>query len=85
VPVAGVAVAMAVLQVNCHLCVLHILVYLFVYVIARVYMFLSFVSQPGILGDIVNERGCLEAGERWLESNLVTVAGVAVGIAFLQV
>ena len=34
---------------------------------------------------IVNEKGCLAAGEEWLEHNLLTVAGVAVGIAFLQV
>ena len=41
--------------------------------------------QPGDLSTIVNDKGCLQAGEEWLEMNLVTVAGVAVGIAFLQV
>ena len=34
---------------------------------------------------IINEKGCLSAGEEWLEKNLLVVAGVAVGIAFLQV
>ena len=37
------------------------------------------------LDKIVNEKGCLQAGEEWLEHNLLTVAGIAVGIAFLQV
>ena len=44
-----------------------------------------FCHQPGDLSTIVNDKGCLLAGEEWLEMNLVTVAGVAVGIAFLQV
>nr|CAD7427983.1 unnamed protein product [Timema monikensis] len=30
------------------------------------------------------ERGCLRAGEEWVEANLVPVAGVAVGVAVLQ-
>lgn len=34
---------------------------------------------------IINEKGCLPAGEEWLERNLLVVAGVAVGISFLQV
>ncbi|XP_023338291.1 tetraspanin-5 isoform X1 [Eurytemora carolleeae] len=34
---------------------------------------------------IINEKGCLMAGEEWLENNLLTVAGVAVGVAFLQI
>ena len=33
----------------------------------------------------MNEKGCLAAGEEWLEHNLLTVAGIAVGIPFLQV
>jgi len=37
------------------------------------------------LSDIINITGCLEAGETWLTNNLVMVAGVAVGIAFLQI
>ena len=43
-----------------------------------------FVWKVG-LEKIVNEKGCLQAGEEWLEHNLLTVAGIAVGIAFLQV
>jgi len=34
---------------------------------------------------IINDKGCLLAGEEWMEKNLVVVVGVVVGIAFLQV
>jgi hypothetical protein len=34
---------------------------------------------------VVYERGCLRAGEEWVEVNLIPVAGAAVGIAILQV
>ena len=34
---------------------------------------------------MINEKGCVQAGEEWLEKNLLVVAGVAVGVAFLQV
>jgi len=37
------------------------------------------------VSSIINEKGCLQAGEAWLETNLLVVAGVAVGIAFLQI
>jgi len=37
------------------------------------------------LHKIINEKGCLSAGEEWLERNLLVVAGIAVGIAFLQI
>jgi hypothetical protein len=40
-------------------------------------------SQPGERN--IFERGCLRAGEEWVEANLVPVAGVAVGVAVLQV
>ena len=42
-------------------------------------------SQVGDPHKIINEKGCLSAGEEWLERNLLVVAGIAVGIAFLQV
>ena len=41
--------------------------------------------QVGDPHKIINEKGCLSAGEEWLERNLLVVAGIAVGIAFLQV
>jgi hypothetical protein len=41
--------------------------------------------QIGDLSSVINEKGCVQAGEEWLEKNLLVVAGVAVGIAFLQV
>ncbi|XP_033609111.1 tetraspanin-5 isoform X6 [Cryptotermes secundus] len=43
---------------------------------------LIFSSQPGERN--IFERGCLRAGEEWVEANLVPVAGVAVGVAVLQ-
>ncbi|XP_064458021.1 tetraspanin-5-like isoform X2 [Ornithodoros turicata] len=33
---------------------------------------------------VIYEKGCLRAGEEWIEANLVPVAGVAVGLAVLQ-
>ena len=43
-------------------------------------------NNPGDpVSSIINEKGCLAAGEDWLTNNLIVVAGVAVGIAFLQV
>jgi len=42
-------------------------------------------SYKGDLSKAINEAGCIEAGEEWLERNLLVVAGVAVGIAFLQI
>ena len=46
---------------------------------------MSVCSQVGDPLKIINEKGCLSAGEEWLERNLLVVAGIAVGIAFLQV
>ena len=34
---------------------------------------------------IIQQKGCLEAGEEWLEGNLIYVATVAVTVAFMQV
>ena len=50
------------------------------------FRFVSFSNvQIGDLSSVINEKGCVQAGEEWLEKNLLVVAGVAVGIAFLQV
>ncbi|KAL1505358.1 hypothetical protein ABEB36_004943 [Hypothenemus hampei] len=45
------------------------------------------VRKPGFPGEErhIFERGCLRAGEEWIESNLVPVAAVKVGIMILQV
>ena len=40
------------------------------------------VSNPE---DRLYMSGCLEAGEKWLNSNLIPVAGFAVGVALVQV
>jgi len=34
---------------------------------------------------IINDKGCLQAGEAWMERNLIVVVGVMVAIAFLQI
>lgn len=45
--------------------------------------FLTLGMQPGERH--IYERGCLRAGEEWIESNLVPVAAVKVGVMVLQV
>ena len=50
-----------------------------------IYLILIYSGQAGDLSSVINDRGCIEAGEEWLERNLLLVAGVAVCIAFLQV
>jgi hypothetical protein len=42
-------------------------------------------NQPGDSGAVIYDRGCLRAGEEWVERNLVPVAGVTVAMAVLQV
>lgn len=34
---------------------------------------------------MIYDKGCLRAGEEWVERNLIPVAGVAVAMAVLQV
>jgi len=41
--------------------------------------------QPGDYSLVIYERGCLRAGEEWVERNLVPVAGVAVAVSVLQI
>ncbi|XP_048512763.1 tetraspanin-5 isoform X2 [Athalia rosae] len=44
------------------------------------------VRKPGYPGErSIFERGCLRAGEEWVELNLVPVAGAAVGVMVLQI
>ncbi|XP_076260648.1 tetraspanin 26A isoform X1 [Rhynchophorus ferrugineus] len=44
------------------------------------------VRKPGFPGERhIFERGCLRAGEEWIESNLVPVAAVKVGTMILQI
>eukprot|EP00094_Tigriopus_californicus_P009619 TCALIF_09274-PA protein Name:"Similar to Tspan5 Tetraspanin-5 (Rattus norvegicus)" AED:0.22 eAED:0.22 QI:0/0.71/0.62/0.87/0.57/0.75/8/337/269 len=42
-------------------------------------------EYPGDLNTVINEKGCIQALEEWLEVNLVVVAGVAVCVAFMQI
>jgi len=48
-------------------------------------LFFVLCSQKGDFSGKINDKGCLPAGEKWLEQNLISIAGVAVGIAFLQI
>ncbi|CAG0879336.1 unnamed protein product [Darwinula stevensoni] len=41
-------------------------------------------DYPGDRGEIIYERGCLQAGQEWIEANLIPVCGVAVVVAVLQ-
>ncbi|XP_044762371.1 tetraspanin-5 isoform X5 [Coccinella septempunctata] len=44
------------------------------------------VRKPGFTGDRnIFERGCLRAGEEWIETNLVPVAAVNVAVMVLQI
>ncbi|XP_018022470.1 tetraspanin-5 isoform X1 [Hyalella azteca] len=42
-------------------------------------------DYPQERSQIIQQRGCLVAGEEWLEGNLIFVAGVAVAVAFMQI
>ncbi len=53
--------------------------------ISHDFIIFYFLVQMDEIHKIVNEKGCMTAGEEWLENNLLLVAGVSVGIAFLQV
>ena len=63
----------------------HVELHIFVpyYVMFCMYVFLF--PQKGDVSLKINEKGCLQAGDEWLTKNLIPIAGVAVGIAFLQV
>lgn len=42
-------------------------------------------EYPYDVSKIINEKGCVQAGEEWIERNLLIVAIVAVATAFLQI
>ncbi|KAF8786259.1 Tetraspanin-5 like protein [Argiope bruennichi] len=42
-------------------------------------------DYTGDKSTVIYEKGCLRAGEEWIEANLVPVAGVSVGVAVLQI
>ncbi|XP_068081467.1 tetraspanin-5 isoform X1 [Anabrus simplex] len=42
-------------------------------------------EYPYDVAKIINEKGCVQAGEEWMERNLLIVAIVAVATAFLQI
>lgn len=46
---------------------------------------LSFFRQEFDRATRINTIGCIPAGEKWLETNLIPVAGAAVGVALLQI
>ncbi len=44
-----------------------------------------FILKAGDYSVVIYDKGCLRAGEEWVERNLIPVAGVAVAMAVLQV
>ena len=46
---------------------------------------LNLCCQREDYGLVIYERGCLRAGEEWVERNLVPVAGVGVAVSVMQV
>jgi len=46
--------------------------------------FLSF-FQNFEVAKVIYEKGCIQAGEEWMERNLLAIASGAVGTAFAQV
>ncbi|XP_043290156.1 tetraspanin-5 isoform X3 [Venturia canescens] len=44
------------------------------------------VRKPGNNSDVtIHEKGCIQAGEEWMERNLLVIASSAVGMAFAQI
>ena len=44
-----------------------------------------FIFQNFDVGKVINEKGCIQAGEEWMERHLLAIASGAVGTAFSQV
>ncbi|XP_070544432.1 tetraspanin-5-like [Ptychodera flava] len=42
-------------------------------------------SYDGVRADLIYEQGCVPAFKEWLETNLVIVGAIAIGIALLQI
>ena len=68
-----------------HICFVVPIISLFFSYVLHVFFFFLLCCQKGDFSGKINDKGCLPAGEKWLEQNLISIAGVAVGIAFLQV
>ena len=68
-----------------HICSVVPIISLFFSYVLHVFFFFLLCCQKGDFSGKINDKGCLPAGEKWLEQNLISIAGVAVGIAFLQV
>lgn len=77
----------------CFKCFVNIIIYVllsllfhsFSLMFCMFFFFFLLCCQKGDFSGKINDKGCLPAGEKWLEQNLISIAGVAVGIAFLQV
>lgn len=57
----------------------------FLFVLVEVVITKERTLQNFDVGKIINEKGCVQAGEEWMEHNLLIIAGIAVTTAFLQV
>lgn len=49
------------------------------------FYYLQFTPQGMELSKIIYEKGCVQAGEEWIEHNLIIISTVAIGIMFFQV
>lgn len=43
------------------------------------------VLQSVELSKIIYEKGCVQAGEEWMEHNLIIISTAAIGVMFFQV
>lgn len=83
VPVAAVKVGIMVLQVSVTLLLTAHCFFLFVLFFVDFLLFVSF--QNFDVGKIINEKGCLEATEEWVERNMISLATCSFVVLFLQV
>ena len=50
-----------------------------------IYLSIYLCKQQMDVSMVIYERGCLRAGEEWVERNLIPVAAVAVSVSVLKV
>lgn len=55
----------------------------FIYILYFLYMFVYFKNYE--IAKIIYEKGCVQAGEEWMERNLIIIATIAIITIFFQV
>lgn len=46
---------------------------------------LIFIEQSNDMSRTINEKGCVQAGDEWIERNLIIISSTAIFLAFMQV